>query len=709
LDQAGATVRTYLEGVGQYVADGQFDEAVQTLRQVMEESGSKLIDVTETRFIPVRDFCHLQLASLPPEALSLYRGRVDPVARKWYETGIARRDRRLLSQVVDEALASSWGDDALAALGEMALEEGHPAAARSYWEKIIPVDPPSDAPRTWLSVPETDLDLAGVRARLVLASILEGSLDRARDELARFRRLHPDARGRLGGQQVDYADTLATLLAESAAWPEPQRGAGWPTFAGSPERSRLAPTATEPGAVAWRVPLRPTLPANQSVWGSGAPTPRVAEDARSPLSYHPVLAGELLLINNQVEILAVDVRTGRPAWGQGTAEIFRDQFDEPVYTLYHPPDNLGVPRFTMTIHDGKLYAKMGPSVTSRPAGGRMAGGAGYLVCIDLEAEGRLIWKAAPSDESWAFEGSPLVDGPNVYVAMRRSDIQPQAHVACLDAETGRLRWRRFICAAETPARGALHETTHNLLAMDRQTLYYNTNLGAVAAVSAIDGQLEWVSLYPRARQGDLLDPAPHLSRDLNPCLVDRGRLLVAPADSPRVFALDASTGQILWQTATALEDVVHLLGVSDDQLIASGYRLYWISLKPEEAGRVKHVWPDGHERLGFGRGVLAGDCVWWPTRERIYVFDRHTGKLKKAIDLRPHGATGGNLLVGPERLLIATDDELIAFGPETRPREETEDGPAGLTHTRRPGGRQGHTSGPRPKPKRVMATLDPEP
>ena len=38
----------------------------------------------------------------------------------------------------------------------------------------------------------------------------------------------------------------------------------------------------------------------------------------------------------------------------------------------------------------------------------------------------------------------------------------------------------------------------------------------------------------------------HWQRDLNPCLFDHGRLYVAPADSPRVYALDAATGQILW-------------------------------------------------------------------------------------------------------------------------------------------------------------------
>ena len=674
VDRADNTVRTTMDRVKEYLADGQWNEAVQTLSEMMEQSGTRLLGVTERRFVSVRDYCHLQLASLPPEALAQYRSRVDPLARKWYEEGVARRDRRLLENVVDQAFSSSWGDNALYALGEMALESANPAAARSYWEKVIPVDPPAEAPRTWLCVPDTELDLAAVRARLVLASILEGSLDRAKDELAAMSRLHADARGHFGGREVNCVEALTSLVSESASWPDAKPDPDWPTFAGSPLRSKIAPAPIDLRKVAWRVPLRPTVPAGNSVWGSTTPARRVAEDARSPLSYHPVLVGDLVLVNNEVEILAVDLDTGKPAWGSGGPQVYRDGFGEEVLALYNPPDSLGVPRFTMTVFEGKLYARMGSAITSRPPDPQVARGSGYLVCLDLEAEGRMAWKTEPAEKDFSFEGSPVTDGANVYVAMRQSDIQPQAHVACLDARTGRLRWRRFVCAAETPARGMLDESTHNLLTLHGDMIYVNTNLGAVAALSARDGRVKWVSLYPRARQGDLLKPAPHLCRDLNPCLYDRGNLLVAPSDSRRIFALDAASGQILWETGPEVEDAVHLLGVSGDALIAGGDKLYWIdlrgdNLKEEKAGKVKHVWPEGPERLGYGRGVLAGDCVLWPSRENIYVFEAATGRQKKVVSLVAHGATGGNLLVTERHLLITTADELVAFSPDGQPPE----------------------------------------
>jgi outer membrane protein assembly factor BamB len=670
LNRAETTVRTYVNRVRQYVADQDWDQAVETLRRVMEESGEKMIEVSPSRHISVRAYCQLQLTALPPEGLALYRSQVDPVARTWYQQGITERDPALLLRVVNQTLASSWGDDALYALGEMALEDGDCAAARAYWEKIIPVEPPPGVADTWLSVPDTELDLASVRARLVLASILEGSVRRAEKELTRLQELHPDAKGKLGGSAVAYSESLATLLAESKSWPDPVPTGDWPTFAGSPQRNTVAPQPSEPSSVVWRVPLRETTQASVSA----AATARVAELAETPLSYHPVTLGDLVLINNDREILALNVRNGKPAWGQGIAEVYRDRYEREAYGLRAlPRPNLGLPRYTMTAHGGRLYARMGPPMTSRPHDRSFRGKLGHLVCLDLEAEGRLVWRIEPEEAPLAFDGAPVTDGTSVYVAVRRSDIQPQVHVACYDASSGRQRWRRFVCSAETPARGMLFETTHNLLTLNRDTLYLNTNMGAVAALSARDGKLKWITMYPRSRKGNLVTPDPHRSRDLTPCLYDRGVLLVAPTDSPRITALDAVTGQILWHTGPEVEDVVHLLGVADDHLIASGHRLYWIGLGPEDAGRVMRVVPDSQEKLGYGRGILAGDCVYWPTRETTYVFDRSTGRQKKEIPLGPRGVRSGNLVVGGGKLLIAGTDELVALGPQRALPEDKEE------------------------------------
>ena len=200
LDQVDNAVLIQFERAKALLADRQWDEAVEILRQLAASSDEKLLGVTSHRYVSLRQWCQLQLAALPPEALKLYRARVDPVAREWCQQGIAARDRRLLQNVVEQAFASSYGDDALLALGDMALESGDYAAARWDWERIVPSAPPVEKKgtgpisrngaegasqksdlspfspgclRTWPGYPDTNLDLAAVRARLVLVSILE--------------------------------------------------------------------------------------------------------------------------------------------------------------------------------------------------------------------------------------------------------------------------------------------------------------------------------------------------------------------------------------------------------------------------------------------------------------------------------------------------------------------------------------------------------
>src|SRR3712207_3072290 len=105
-----------------------------------------------------------------------------------------------------------------------------------------------------------------------------------------------------------------------------------------------------------------------------------------------------------------------------------------------------------------------------------------------------------------------------------------------------MRWRRFIAAAVTPGRSQMDEITHALLTYDRGVLYFNTNMGAIAAIAADDGEVLWISRYPRASGVQLNRSSSHYYRDLNPCVYHEGRLYVAPSDSVRIYAFDASTG-----------------------------------------------------------------------------------------------------------------------------------------------------------------------
>ena len=137
VDEPAPLVRTQLQRVRSNIAGQQWDEAIEGLRQLIENHGERLVPL-DSRFISLRELAHMELARLPAEGLALYRGRVDPQAEQWYTDGVKDRDAALLARVVDEFFASTFGDDALLALGEIALERGEHSRARELWERISP-------------------------------------------------------------------------------------------------------------------------------------------------------------------------------------------------------------------------------------------------------------------------------------------------------------------------------------------------------------------------------------------------------------------------------------------------------------------------------------------------------------------------------------------------------------------------------------------
>ena len=150
----------------------------------------------------------------------------------------------------------------------------------------------------------------------------------------------------------------------------------------------------------------------------------------------------------------------------------------------------------------------------------------------------------------------------------------------------------------------LFEWANNPLSLADDTLYYNTNL-ARSWRCAQDGQVRWMCRYRRSGVSD--DEAGvadrHFFRDMTPCVVHGGTVFVAPADGDRLFALDAEFGRVLWSTAAGMAtDVVHLLGVAHDQLLASGDYLYWIDAS---SGAVVRQFPAPHGVVRICRTALA--------------------------------------------------------------------------------------------------------
>ena len=714
--------KPHLARLNAYIAAGKWDEAVESLRKLSEEHGDRIVQLDDRRYVNVRDYCHLKVAALPPEALALYRARVDQVAADWYRQGVKNRDERLLGNVAEKLLCSSFGDDALLALGDIALEQGQYDRAREAWQEISPLMRGADGQQVWqvlhgvsepkqweaalpqfqnkpdklhwVAFPDTSLDLAAIRARMVLCSILEGSPARARLELQWLDRLHPQAAGKLAGRDGPYRQTLDDLLASSAKWLATPVDVDWYTFARDSSRNSVV-TGRPPlsGRPSWELSLSTLTPAVDDRGPRRGRSPLVQfADPDSRLAFHPLIVGNRVFFCNRQQVFALNAETGQPLWPRkdGAAGRIFPASELPGEKIFSDGQMFGSPRYTMTVSGDLLFARIGSPITIRPAGLLSDPEPSSLICLNLRRQGALEWKYPRDNQRldfeggrWAIEGAPVCDGQTVYVGLRRSTFRSEAHVAALDARTGRLLWRRQVCSADTPGHGSMNEATHNLVTLHGDALYYNTNLGAVAALSTRDGSIRWVYRYERARGGPFADLPKNFERDLNPCIYHDGLVMAAPTDSASIFALDAGTGILTWTDLRNLTSdappLQHLLGVAGGNLIVTGDSVFWFDVATGKTSRNKSgrdmvsemIWPapTREGELGFGRGLLASGRIFWPTQEEIFVLDQNwNGQGSPILDriqlTRPDTGdrvTGGNLAFANGTLLVTGQRRVFAF------------------------------------------------
>ncbi len=668
LELVDGPTRGRLKQLEDYINEKHWQEAIRLLREPIERNDRRLMPVSPSRLIPLADWCRIKLAQMPREGVAFYRAQFDKLGQKLLEE--ARREHRpeLYRRVVEQAFGTTACAEAVVALGDLAIERGHFATARAWWQMALPMT--GEEARVygdWPALPPTGIDLAAVRARLVLASILEGDLTRASAELEAFEQLHGNTAIPFGGQNQSPAKVLRELLRQASEASSPSAGVrplarvDCPSVGYTSERSVALAGQVFPLALAWRQ----TYPGERwprQLLGvvSERSFRRGGNSARSPLSYHPCVVGGHVFVVSATEVWGWKLSSGEPAWAGGPV-IYRDPVGEEPFSLQAGGVHLGVPQYTATVHGNRLFARMGSGVTIRPAETRAAPlSASALVCLDLEAQGRLVWRQLPPEPQSIFEGSPVCDGDRLFVLLRRNEIHTELWLAAYEAATGRLLWRKRMAAGEPLGRLMLSEASHILLTLAEDHLYFCTNLGAIVAAST-DGEIRWVATYPRQRRVNLVDLPPHWLRQPNYVVFHRGIIYAAPADSPSLLALDAMTGQLLWYTGEETASASHVVGICDNRLIAAGGRLFWIGTSGAEMGRVLARWPDAAEAPGFGRALLVNQEILWPTADRLYVFDGLSAQPKKVVPFIPWNASGGNLTAARGHLVVAGPHECLVF------------------------------------------------
>ncbi|MFO0867614.1 MAG: PQQ-binding-like beta-propeller repeat protein [Pirellulales bacterium] len=740
VDEIEVETQAHFVRAEQAVREALWDEAVDAWLRAADAGGDKLVRLPAdgtvpgsaafTRYVPVQRYVQSQLLRLGqehPALLTQYRRRVDAVAERLLAEAQAAPSELRWETLTRHYAASSVGRTALREYGEFALERGQHQVARSLWERTHPAlrtplevgaDAPNAPPRPrlpggrswWLTFraagrlaevaayePATvpgaagpgaadQGELADAAARLVLVSLLSGERSRADWELARLERRFPAAPGFLAGRRGPWVTLLRELRDRIGPTPAGAETREWPQFAANLARSG---TVSDPGELAlrprWQAELEPPSPAAEGQRDAD----RSPVHKRAQLPFHPLVLGAHVVVQDASGIRVWHAATGEPAFpGEAGGLVFAS----PVLPgwLSGPGVRVeGMPRFPLSSSGRQVWARVGaPWLSAERAAGSDVHPA-RLVALDLAAEGR-VWAAWTMDPrwggpEWTWEGPPLVVRGRVYVGLRRCDaVQSQAHVACFDAASGRLLWRRLVAAAALPRARRSVEWTQHLLTWHEGRLFYHARVGVVACLHPADGAIEWLTRYPRMTAEDVLASGEEglRRRELSPCAVRHDLVLVAAADNDSLFALEATTGQLVWLSSlggNAAGDP--LLGVEDDEVLLGGDALTWVEAG---TGRVQAQFPPPGSQArgsarpqprGYGRGLLAGGRVFWPTRDQLMVFavqpsagspDGSVGggapRAVQVLDLSSHGLSGGNLALAGGMLFIAGPDRLYGLG-----------------------------------------------
>jgi outer membrane protein assembly factor BamB/tetratricopeptide (TPR) repeat protein len=661
-----------LEDARKKIAEQNWPEAIAELQSILDTpAGDDLVPVSPGHSVAARRLCHLQIARLPPEALKLYRNRVEPQARKWLAQGTARRDERLLRKVVDEAFCSPAAAEALDLLGDFVFERGRFDEAESRWRMLLPLkeekNPPGDGALE-LVFPDPPKDPARVRAKQLLARLYRGPSPGWADDLKAYEERHGTASGTLGGRKGRYVDFLRAMAEEVRTGQAPTEPP-WSTFGGDAARGRVARAAPEfldriselcREGPTYRFNLEQRLPIAEA-----SPPDRAQPDSvRSrSLAFEPVLAAPYVIVADARYVTAYDLRTGARGDWFDLATVDAGIANGLNLKLPAPPDL----RYTLTVADGCVYARLGAQ-DFRPDRSPAKSGS-YLACLSLQPDGggkRLRWTlpARGTKDNAVFEGVPVVADGQVFIAATRlTGERFVTAVLCYPAGEDRPspRWQVDVCESRD-LRGSESRTRHHLLTLAGPVLAYCSHAGAIVALDPQTGRRLWGVRYSsRGNRTADNEPSP---RDLAPCVYAAGRLYAAPADSDHLLCLDPATGRTLWEREGI--EVVHLLGVDEGRLIfttPTGLRAVGAADGSDGEG---WVLPDGGGKLApCGRGVLIGDLVLWPTaggraEGRVFAVRQRDGRAPDNEALL-HRVPAGNLVYSDGCLAVADQQVLSVF------------------------------------------------
>jgi outer membrane protein assembly factor BamB len=399
--------------------------------------------------------------------------------------------------------------------------------------------------------------------------------------------------------------------------------------------------------------------------------------ASRQLACFPIVVDDLVLVSDSCTVRAYERRSGSPVF---VYDLARELPQEKLTSLQVQVPAPAELRFTLSATPDAVFARLGRQKLGPREGG---GPNSYLACLELRPGHRkpgggrwLIPSESKPGEVSAFEGTPVVRDGLVFVAHSRfKGAHTLTSLVCYRAEDGAGQWRQEVCVTAEFKLDASPRYRHHLLTLAGPNLIYCSHAGTIVAVEAVTGRLAWALRYPSQHSGSSGEGIS--CRDLGACCYHADRVYVAPSDSNTLYCLDAETGRTLWSRASL--NPVHLLGVTSGRLVFStedGMRALDAQTGNDRTGWAQ---PDEGRLPSYGRALLAGGWVFWPTQDAkfpVRAVNAEDGTQEREGDAftptELKRILPGNLAYAHGSLVVAGATEMAVYvaPAESSPRPE---------------------------------------
>ncbi|MFH0946290.1 MAG: PQQ-binding-like beta-propeller repeat protein [Planctomycetota bacterium] len=605
-------------------------EAVNAYQQVLDNDSDEVVALGPRVYLSGAEAVRRRLEALPDEGRQRYVELFSQRARDARAMALRLFDVEGLMRVAERYPFTPAADEALHLAAELAFEVGSLTGVARATDRLL-----RDG-----SARASDL----ARYAHLLAQDLEVEALRELRQSAAALLSHPVV-------QTDAETTLGQLI---------ERLLGEVTESGHASAARQIATG----------PLRVGIVAQLPLEERSLAPPVV----RDPLWLSPYryLSCDAAVVDEQI-------------WVAGLMGLYRygprDPGDQPLvpYSVAfgHDPDYLEISSRSLrpTVSQGLLYLALNQAEIS--VFGGPADEFGQVVCVDARADGKTVFQSKARAlglgqyDGYVFEGPPVVFGDLLILSASRVDTSTECSLFALDRLTGKLRWSRFLASANKVSH---YDSRNRQVEQSRAApspvvladgvVYCVTNVGVVAAVDALTGNIHWLFRYNRISPDDTDRYEPQAFYDTGgwprsaPEVVG-GRLIVAPEDSRFLYVLarhPSTEGYLRLNDPTFKGDHRAFLGVdrarelllfADELTVGPHLERMVITATNFDGSVVFESTPLEVEEKLTGRPLILDRRLLLPTSKALYRIDLDRDLL--IVDSIPV----------PERLLRARESRVF--------------------------------------------------